>query len=115
MYEFEWQIARGDSDFFEIEIADEETTTPVDITGAAIYFTVKNSSTEPDSQALIHKEITEHIDAVNGKSRFDLLPSDTNKPTGRYLYDLIIVFPTGDRKHLITPSPFIITSSIKGV
>jgi hypothetical protein len=115
VYEFEWQIARGDSDFFEIEITDEQTSTPVDITGAVIYFTVKNSSNEPDSAALIYKEISEHIDAINGKTRFDLLSTDTNKPIGRYLYDLIIVFPTGDRKHLIPPSPFIITSSIKGI
>lgn len=114
MSEFEWQIARGDSDFFEIEMADGDTNTPTDITGTVIYFTVKKSSTEPETEALIYKEITEHIDPVNGKTGFELLPTDTNKPAGRYLYDLIIVFPTGERKHIIPPSPFVITTSIKG-
>lgn len=115
MPEFEWQIARGDSDCLEIDITDDDTDLPIDITGAVIYFTVKKSSNESDSEAIIYKEITEHIDAINGKSELMLLSSDTNMESGRYLYDLIIVFQAGERKHLIPPSPFIITTSIKGI
>ena len=115
MSEFDWSIARGDTDYLEIEVVDEETNEPVDITETVIYFTVKKSSSDSDSEALIYKEITEHADPINGKSRLDILSSDTNLPIGRYLYDLVIVFPTGDRKHLISPSPFIITSTVKEV
>lgn len=115
MNEFDWQISKGDTDFIEIDIVNEETNVPIDITGAVIYFTVKKTSSDPDSSALIFKEITEHTDAINGKSRLDLLISNTNLPIGRYLYDLVIVFPTGDRKHLISPSPFVITPTLKEV
>jgi len=115
MSEFDWQIARGDTDYLEIEITDEETAMPVDITGAVIYFTVKKSSADSDQEALIYKEISEHIEPINGKSRLDILSTDTNLPIGRYLYDLVIIFPSGDRKHLIPPSNFIITSTVKEV
>jgi len=115
MPDFDWQIARGDTDYLEIEVINEDTDIPVDITGTVIYFTVKKSSSEPDSEAFIYKEISEHTDPINGKSRLDILSTDTNLPVGRYLYDLVIVFPTGDRKHLISPSPFIITSTVKEV
>jgi len=113
--EFDWLIAQGDTDFMEIEIVDEETNVPVDISGAVIYFTVKKSYSDIDSQAVIYKEITEHTDPINGKSRFDILSSDTNKPISKYLYDLIITFPTGERKHLIPPSNFTITPTVKEV
>jgi hypothetical protein len=115
MSEFDWQIARGDTDYLEIEVINEDTEAPVDITGTVIYFTVKKSSSESDSEALIYMEITEHTDSINGKSRLDILSSDTDLQIGRYLYDLVIVFPQGDRKHLISPSPFIITSTVKEV
>lgn len=115
MSEFEWSIARGDTDYLEIEVLDEETEAPVDITGAVIYFTVKKSSSDSDQEALIYKEILEHTDSVNGKSRLDILSTDTNLPIGRYLYDLVIVFSTAERKHLIPPSPFTITSTVKEV
>lgn len=115
MSEFDWQMARGDSDYLEIEVVDEDTDSPVDITGAAIYFTVKKSSSDSDESALIYKEISEHTDSINGKSRLDVLSTDTNLPIGRYLYDLVIIFPSGDRKHLIPPSNFIITSTVKEV
>jgi len=115
MSDFNWQIARGDTDFLEIEVINEDTEAPVDITGAVIYFTVKKSSSESDLEALIYKEISGHTDSINGKSRLDILSTDTDLPIGRYLYDLVIVFPQGDRKHLISPSPFIITSTVKEV
>ncbi|MEI8390459.1 MAG: hypothetical protein WCG23_11320 [bacterium] len=115
MSDFDWQIARGDTDYLEIEVVNEDTDSPVDITGAVIYFTVKKSSSESDAEALIFQEITAHTDSINGKSRLDILSSDTDLPIGRYLYDLVIVFPAGDRKHLISPSPFIITSTVKEV
>jgi len=66
-------------------------------------------------EALIYKEITEHIGSINGKSRLDILSTDTNLQIGRYLYDLVIVFLTGERKHLLPPSNFIITSTVKEV
>jgi len=115
MSEFDWSIARGDTDFLEIEVVDEEAEAPVDITGTVIYFTVKKSSSESDQEALIYKEISEHTDPINGKSRLDTLSTDTNLPIGRYLYDLVIVFTSGDRKHLIPLSNFIITSTVKEV
>jgi hypothetical protein len=36
MFDLDWQIARGDTDFLEIEVVDEEAELPVDITGTVI-------------------------------------------------------------------------------
>lgn len=66
------------------------TFTGVDLTGATVFFTMKldfdNDAT--DAAALIKKDVTSHIDAVNGKTRITLTPADTIIPANTYGYDI---------------------------
>lgn len=112
MSDFDWNISQGASDSLEIEILNEEGVA-VDITGSTIYFTVKKD--DSDVTAAIAKEITAHTDAVNGKSSLEISSADTDIAKAMYLYDLVIVFLSGERQELIPPSLFNITSSLKEV
>ena len=113
MSNFDWQIPKGETDSLLIQVLNDGT--PVDITDSTIYFTVKKLDSDADSAAVIKKIITEHVDAINGQSRLELTSADTNIQKDRYLYDLVIVFLSGERQHLIPPSYFEITSTIKGI
>ena len=113
MSNFDWQIPKGETDSLLIQVLNDGT--PVDITDSTIYFTVKKLDSDTDSAAVIEKNITEHVDAINGQSRLELTSADTNIQKDRYLYDLVIVFLSGERQHLIPPSYFEITSTIKGI
>lgn len=61
-----------------------------DITGWTIYFTVKISQKDVDTQSIIKKDITVHTDAVNGKTEIALTPDDTDIDTRPYWYDIVV-------------------------
>lgn len=62
----------------------------VDLTGATVYFTVKEEFDEDadDSTALIQKDITSHTDATGGETAVVLSPADTDVAAGKYYYDI---------------------------
>lgn len=87
-----FNAVRGD-DFiktFEFKHSDE---TPVDITGWTLYFTVKQNETDDDDSAKIKKDVTVHIDPVNGKTKVQASASETNELDGKYYYDIQIKKP----------------------
>lgn len=82
-------IYRGDDKVYTVTVKDENQD-PIDITGWTIYFTLKKSLTDSDDDALIKKDVTSHIDAVNGLSEIILLNTDTDITPGKYYYDIQI-------------------------
>lgn len=84
---------RGDTKSIKLTFVDGSGT-PIDITGAIVYFTVKKSHYDPDDKAVIRKVITNHIDAANGITGFTIEYEDTaNLKLGSYYFDIRIVFP----------------------
>ena len=62
----------------------------VDITGWTIYFTLKKQMKDPDTSALIKKDVTTHLDAKHGKTAIVLTPIDTDIDEGNYYYDIVV-------------------------
>ena len=73
--------------------------TGVDLTGATIYFTVKEETDEvaSDTSALIKKDVTDHTDPTHGITTIALTPSDTNVIPGKYGYDIKLKKANGDQ------------------
>jgi hypothetical protein len=95
-------------------------TTPVDITGASIRFTVKTSSGDTDANAIIKKGTTDTglggivpVDAPNGLAQITVSPADTSTlsaPTW-YAYD-IQLRETSGRVTTVQSGRFLIKSDI---
>ena len=115
MTDYSWAITKGDSDYISISVINADTNQPVNITDSTIYFTVKKSSADLDESAVIQKVITEHVNATGGLSKIELSSDDTDLDIGRYIYDIVIAFLSGERQHLVTPSAFVISQTVKEV
>ena len=90
---FDIIIYRGDTKTFPVNV--DRDGENIDITGATIYFTVKDSCEDLDSESLIKKVVTNHIDAVGGKSQISLTSSNTDIEEGVYGADIVIRFANG--------------------
>lgn len=70
-----------------------------DITGATIYFTMKNQEWDnemSDSSAVVQKTVTSFPDATGGQYAIELTPSDTKAITPQtYNYDIKIKLASG--------------------
>ncbi len=82
------EIFRGDDRTILINFTLKGTSTPFDITGFKLYFTVKNSSKDADTSAIITKTQTSHINAAQGQSSFALSNTDTEIDPKNYYYDI---------------------------
>jgi len=81
------EIFKRDDKTWTLEVQDSDGNV-VDITGATLFFTVKEHKTDDDSEALIKKEITSHTNPTQGLSSLSLTPSDTeNIDAGDYYFD----------------------------
>ena len=87
-------VTQGDEREYSLSFY-EQTTTPLDITGATVEMTVKRSLNSKD--VTFHKVITDHTDPTNGKTSVVLTPEDTTIELGDYYYDIQLSgngFPT---------------------
>lgn len=89
-------LFRGDSREFSLTFSDDDGK-PINITGWKVYFTLKESEGDADSEAKLKKDVTEHESPEEGKAKIHLEPSDTNDlEPGEYYYDFQIKKPGGD-------------------
>jgi len=68
----------------------------VSITGATLYFTVKENPTDIGSSAILVKEIDDISDAVNGYAQIAIEKDECELLLGNYLYEITI--ETSDNK-----------------
>lgn len=80
-------IIRRDTSTFQVNFADESGN-PIDITGCAVFFTVKKKLEDVDADALISKTVYAHTDPTHGRTLITLTSSDTDHPAGVYFWDL---------------------------
>ena len=90
----ELSIFRGDDKTWTLNFKDSSSVA-IDITGATVFFTVKENKADSDNDALIKKDQSSHVDAVNGQTKITLTNSDTNIRVGNYHYDFQLVDSTG--------------------
>ena len=86
------KINRGTTYLISYNHQHDGVTEP--LTGATVFFTVKTteySSDTDDSDAVISKTITSHVDAAAGETEIEIEPDDTATLTpGTYFYDVIV-------------------------
>lgn len=87
--------------------------TPLDITGYTFYFTVKIDKLDENSEAIIDKTITSHIDPINGITRVSISSSEIEGLYGVYNYDLIRVSDTETKTTLFKGTFTIIQATRK--
>jgi len=80
------EIFKKTSKTYEIRITKNGAAEP--ITGWTFYFTAKSEMADTDADAKIKKDVTEHVDAIGGKTLIELIPSDTDLEAGVYWYDI---------------------------
>lgn len=71
----------------------------VDLTGATVYFTVKPSydDDQSDATAIIKKDVTSHTSPTTGETLVTLSPVDTNVAAGKYGYDIKLEKASGEQ------------------
>jgi hypothetical protein len=93
---------RGDTQRYKLTLKDASTGNPIDITGATIWFTMKPEITYDDTNAVIQKQVINHIDAPNGVTEVVLESAYTrNLELGTYYYDFQYVSKYGDVKTIL--------------
>lgn len=86
-------IVRGDSKRWVLTIANSAGV-PYNITDWVIFFTVKSDVNDPDTSALIQKNITVHTTPLSGITELTLSPSDTaSLLIGDHYYDIQALQP----------------------
>jgi hypothetical protein len=73
----------------------DENGVVVDITGAKIFFTVKDKTSDDDDHAILKKDVVASLDPQSGHEQITLTPTDTSSLLGNYLYSIKIKLSTG--------------------
>jgi hypothetical protein len=83
-----FSMIRGDDISIVLTITDQDDAV-IDLTDAVCFFTVKEKIDDIDDDAVIAIDWDTHIDAVNGETSFDLIPSDTSSlAISKYFFDI---------------------------
>lgn len=80
-------IFRGDSREYLLTFTKDDGSA-IDIGEWKVYFTVKKNYRDDDTEAIIKKDISDHYDPGNGKTKITLSPEDTEVVPGNYYYDI---------------------------
>ncbi len=92
-------VIRGDNRQINMTFLESDGSTPINLTGGTVYFTV-NATQNPtdDTSAAIAKVITTGFtDPTNGKHTLTLLPADTNIDPSSYFYDAQFTDSSGNK------------------
>lgn len=91
--DFAW--TEGDDNTISIT-KEDDAGNPEDITGWTFWLTLKENRRDSDSDAVLQKEVTSHVDAANGKTEFVLSNTETSSLEGTYQYDMQYKTSAGD-------------------
>lgn len=89
-------VIRGDTRTVNLTFLESDGSTPINLTGGTVYFTV-NSSSDPsnDTGVAFQKIATNFTSASTGQHTFTLTHTDTNITPGTYWYDAQFVDSQG--------------------
>jgi hypothetical protein len=81
-------IIRGDTSSINFSLTDDGS--PVDLTGATVFFTAKPALTNDitDTSAVMSVEVTSHSNPTAGETVIPLSSTDTDVTPGEYFYDI---------------------------
>lgn len=119
------EVVRGESKTFVMTVRSAKTKQPVDLTGAKVWFSVKNRLEDPD--AVIRKRTQNaggsdvevlvsapQSGATLGQAQIFLAPPDTAglDPRASYVCDAWVEFPSGKRYQVVKNRGFVIDPSV---
>lgn len=81
------EIIRRDDVRLTVTITDDEGN-PLNLTGATVYFTVKENRLDSDEDALITAEVTSHVNPTGGLTEIDLTQEQTDLEARSYFFDV---------------------------
>jgi len=85
----------GDTQKYSLTFTEDGS--PLDITGATIYLTVKKDLSDTDLEALFQKVVTAHTDPAQGETEIVVNPADTSSlECGSYFYDIQVTTAGGE-------------------
>ncbi len=89
-------VIRGDTRQVNLTFLESDGSTPIDLTGGTVYFTV-NSSSDPsdDTGDAFQKTATSFTSPTTGQHTFTLTHANTNITPGTYWYDAQFVDSVG--------------------
>ncbi len=105
-------IYEGEDKTWTVTITNSAGTT-IDITGYTFLFVVKSRIDDPDSDAIISKEITVHSDPTNGQTQITINSADTEDIHGKYFYDYQWLDSVSKRKVILKKAIFEIEQRIR--
>jgi len=80
---------RGDDISFDVVFRDpNDNNNPLDITGWIVSFTIKNSNSDPDAQAVIQKDFSDFVAPTTGTAPIFVSHTETASLKGGYFYDM---------------------------
>lgn len=81
-------VIRGDTRTINLTFLESDGSTPINLAGGTVFFTV-NTSNDPadDTDYEFQKSATSFTDAAAGEHTFTLTHDDTNIDPGTYWYD----------------------------
>ncbi len=89
-------VIRGDTRQVNLTFLESDGSTPIDLTGGTIYFTISDSSDPTtDTTAVLQKTATSFTDATEGYHELTLTHANTDIPAGTYWYDAQFVDSVG--------------------
>jgi hypothetical protein len=105
-------IVKGDYEEIELEFYDANDVA-VNLTGATIFFTVKENLDDLDSSAIIQKVVTSHTNPTLGQSKIILTNADTILPlVGKFYTCDIQLTDLSGHPHTPLVAKFIVTPEI---
>lgn len=90
-------VIRGDTRTVNLTFLESDGTTPINLTGGTVYFTV-NASSDPsdDTSVAFQKTATSFTSASTGQHTFTLTHANTNITPATYWYDTQFVDVLGN-------------------
>lgn len=90
---------RGDTKKYRLKVRDKKTGNPISVDGGQLFFTLKQSKTDSDEDAILQESTTgseaDPSDPI-GEIEMTLSSSETNVTPGSYYYDFQFVSSSGE-------------------
>lgn len=90
---------RGDTKKYRLKVRDKKTGDPISVDGGELFFTLKQSKTDDDVNAILQKSTTgSETDPTNptGEVEMILSSSEADVTPGSYYYDFQFVSSSGE-------------------
>lgn len=103
-------IFKGDDKTWTITFKDVDGDA-IDLTGKTLFFTIKTIKTDPDTSALIRKDINSHTNPTGGITALTLSHDETDLTAGIYYFDFQLVDSSSNVTTLFTGT-FTVTQDV---